>query len=29
MMTVTSSCPAGNPQILGVIVTPIGGVLLV
>jgi hypothetical protein len=28
MMTVNSICPVGNPQILGVIVTPIGGVLL-
>jgi hypothetical protein len=27
-MTVTSTCPLGNPQILGVIVTPIGGLLL-
>jgi hypothetical protein len=28
IMTVNSTCPAGNPQILGVIVTPITGVLL-
>lgn len=28
IMTVDSTCPAGNPQILGVIVTPIGGLLL-
>lgn len=28
VMTVTSSCPLGNPQILGVIVTPIAGLLL-
>jgi hypothetical protein len=28
MMTVSSTCPAGNPQILGAIVTPIGGVLM-
>jgi hypothetical protein len=28
IITVTSSCPAGNPQILGAIVTPISGVLL-
>lgn len=28
MVTVNSSCPAGNPAILGVIVTPIGAVML-
>lgn len=28
IMTVSSTCPTGNPQILGVIVTPIGGLLL-
>jgi hypothetical protein len=28
IMTVSSTCPAGNPQILGIIVTPITGVLL-
>lgn len=27
MMTISSSCPTGNPQVLGVIVTPISGVL--
>ncbi|GAB3723433.1 hypothetical protein GCM10027594_04360 [Hymenobacter agri] len=27
-VTVTSTCPAGNPNVLGVIVTPIGGVMM-
>jgi hypothetical protein len=27
-VTVTSSCPTGNPNILGVLVTPIGGALM-
>lgn len=27
-VTITSTCPAGNPNILGAIVTPIGGVMM-